>query len=343
MNILNILHQDGHQVFKKTSDEYAGPCPFCGGTDRFIVQPAKGEAGRYWCRQCNRSGDLIQYLRDTKGMSYRGACSYLGQAPRRAHATAQPTITPSWEPRVAKQPAALWCEKAGAFLEYAQKCLAGKEGAEGRAFLRDRSLSDATIKTACLGWSPKDFYRSRVVWGLPHELSEKTGKPKKLWLPRGLVIPYHIGSKVVRLRVRRPQPGLKDRYRIVAGSDTRPLILGCTDKDKHQMWIIVESELDALLIHQEAGDLVGVVGLGNAQARPNTSAHERLAQAEMILLSLDSDRAGAKESWDWWRKHYKQATRWPCVAGKDPGEMAQSGIDIRSWVQAALISSEPIL
>jgi phage/plasmid primase-like uncharacterized protein len=29
--------------------EYAGPCPFCGGRDRFVVQPARG---RWMCRRC---------------------------------------------------------------------------------------------------------------------------------------------------------------------------------------------------------------------------------------------------------------------------------------------------
>jgi hypothetical protein len=30
--------------------EYAGPCPFCGGTDRFHVWPA-GDPPGWWCRQ----------------------------------------------------------------------------------------------------------------------------------------------------------------------------------------------------------------------------------------------------------------------------------------------------
>ena len=30
--------------------EYAGPCPFCGGRDRFRVQPEKG---LWWCRNCS--------------------------------------------------------------------------------------------------------------------------------------------------------------------------------------------------------------------------------------------------------------------------------------------------
>src|ERR687886_594278 len=43
--------------------EHAGPCPFCGGRDRFRVQPARG---RWWCRGCSdgpRWQDAIGYVR----------------------------------------------------------------------------------------------------------------------------------------------------------------------------------------------------------------------------------------------------------------------------------------
>jgi len=36
----------------KTQHEWAGPCPWCGGEDRFLVW----EEGNYWCRQCKRDG-----------------------------------------------------------------------------------------------------------------------------------------------------------------------------------------------------------------------------------------------------------------------------------------------
>jgi len=39
---------------RKTSDEAAGPCPFCGGEDRFCVFADAG----YWCRRCNATGWL---------------------------------------------------------------------------------------------------------------------------------------------------------------------------------------------------------------------------------------------------------------------------------------------
>jgi len=54
--------------------ELHGPCPFCSGTDRFIVF----ENGRGWCRQCGWKGDSIQLIRDRDRCSFREAKQALG-------------------------------------------------------------------------------------------------------------------------------------------------------------------------------------------------------------------------------------------------------------------------
>ena len=42
---------------KESTSSYCGPCPKCGGDDRFVY---KTDTGRFWCRQCNpKGGDLI--------------------------------------------------------------------------------------------------------------------------------------------------------------------------------------------------------------------------------------------------------------------------------------------
>ena len=55
--------------------EWCGPCPSCGGRDRFRAWP---ERGRYWCRQCGRRGDALQYLRDFHGLTFAEAKRALG-------------------------------------------------------------------------------------------------------------------------------------------------------------------------------------------------------------------------------------------------------------------------
>ena len=81
-NLFTFVNQDTavKRVAASSGGEYAGPCPWCGGEDRFRVWPEhpRSESGRYWCRQCNRSGDGITYLREMHGMSFRDACRALG-------------------------------------------------------------------------------------------------------------------------------------------------------------------------------------------------------------------------------------------------------------------------
>lgn len=64
-------------------DEYVGACPDCGGKDRFHIWPSDGETGRYWCRQCNRRGDGIDYLRWQRNMTFQQACEATGKSPTR--------------------------------------------------------------------------------------------------------------------------------------------------------------------------------------------------------------------------------------------------------------------
>lgn len=42
----------GIDIRKHVAGEYVGPCPWCGGSDRFHLW----DEGNYWCRQCNARG-----------------------------------------------------------------------------------------------------------------------------------------------------------------------------------------------------------------------------------------------------------------------------------------------
>jgi hypothetical protein len=205
---------------------------------------------------------------------------------------------------------------------------------KARPWLNARGLKDETIEECKLGLNPQKSFPSRESWGLETVIKEETGKPKKLWLPRGIVIPCYRRGELVRLRIRRPVDDPK--YYIVPGSANTPMLLGHGQRSL----VIVESELDAMLVYQEAGDLIDVIALGSAQVRPDKQTQNHLLRYELMLIALDTDEAGAKESWGWWDKHYSQAKRWPIVLGKDPGEAYGKGLDIRMWIEAGL-NKEP--
>jgi len=352
MNILDIM--DASNLRRKTPSELAGPCPKCGGTDRFIIQPEKGRTGRYWCRQCGIKGDAIQYLRDFKNMGYREACDVLSVRPKSSNNSsfsARGTTAPQWEPRRLEKPKAAWQHKAILFAEQAVKNLNVEipksspivwknEAVKVRQWLmQGRGLSEETIRKAGLGWNPRDFFPTRKSWGLPDKESEEK-ITTKMYLPQGLVIPYRQAGIISRIKIRRSNPGDGSRYILLSGSETGPMVL---QSETAKTVIIVESELDALLIQEKAGNLVTSIALGNAQIRPDMITDQLLKQAKTILVSLDSDQAGVKESWQWWAKHYPNSKRWPPVKGKDPGEMYLAGVDLRIWVEAGLLNPPPRL
>jgi DNA primase len=234
-----------------------------------------------------------------------------------------------WKPTEAVTPPEIWQARARAFQKEAAERLLTQE-TPGRSFLHGRGLTDETIEAAGLGWNHRNIYSDRRAWGLLHE-SREDGKPKRLWLPAGLVIPYFNGEAIIRLRIRRPHGD--PRYVILPGSSTTPMTTG---KDTAAA-VVVESELDALLLCQEAGDMALMIALGSVAKRPDQGIHARLKRAQIILNALDADQAGAKEAWGFWAATYgRKVKRWPVPSGKDPGEAYQAGIDLREWIEAGL-------
>lgn len=75
MDLVTALEQAGHKLIRKTASEMATQCPACGGEDRFCVFT---ETNRWWCRQCNEKGDLIDYFRRFRGMTFQQACIEAG-------------------------------------------------------------------------------------------------------------------------------------------------------------------------------------------------------------------------------------------------------------------------
>ncbi len=274
-------------------------------------------------------------------MTFPEACAYLGKEMKCLPSTLAGSRTankPQWEPRVTTAPNDLWQAKTKELVAEAVRDLWAPYGKLALDFLiQNKGLTEATIKEFSLGFIPNDQWEPAPEWGLVKVLKDN-GKAKQLWFPRGHVIPLWHGDQILRVRIRRPKAAGDPRFFLLRGSDTRAMILG-TDKP---VSVLVESELDALLLHQEAGDLVNVVALGNAQSRPDKEAADLLQQSRLILLALDADAAGGKESWQWWREHYPQARRWAPAAGKDPGDMWARGFNIRRWVELGLMEYKEV-
>lgn len=219
------------------------------------------------------------------------------------------------------------------FLKGAVDVLWSDRGSHHRHWLQnERGLQLDTIDEARLGIVLEDLYFPREVWGLPAETNKETGRQKKVWIPAGIVIPCFQDAEICRLRIRRFSPGDGGRYIVVSGSSSRPLAFGLS----RDVFAIIESELDGILLWQEAGELTGIVAVGSARAKPDRALDELLTRSRAILVCLDFDEAGARGSWEFWARRYPNFKRWPCPVGKDPGEAFQKGVDLKTWIRTGL-------
>ena len=327
------------KIKSKGNGEYCGPCPTCGGRDRFLVwpdHPSGATGGRFLCRGCGVQGDAVEFLRTFRGMSYREACEALRLEPRRAvcHTAGKGTAR-EWMPEPERLPSAGWKERASAFVH---ACAAGVESGDGLECLQSRGLTVETARNLGIGWNPTDRYDRRADWGLDDEVNPKTGRPRKVWLPRGLVLPIRRKAGVTALLIRRADWKPKDdlpKYWQIKGSGNGCYVIGKPGLPV----VLVESVLDAVLVWQEAGNIVATVALTGATKKPDAGSAAFLRAAPLVLWSLDFDEAGTK-AWTWWREHFLGVMAWPCAVGKDPGDMLKAGVPIRMWVEAGITEAE---
>lgn len=331
VDLLALIGRDTRlkRVASTNGGEYAGPCPFCGGEDRFRVWPDHQQGrGRFWCRQCGASGDAIAYLRKRDGLTFAEACDRLGVASasgaRRASA-----VKPRFEVDFG-----VWQARARAFVAEAEAALWDGRHPEALAWLRKRGLGDAVIREARLGLNVAERHEAGAAWGMPGV--------RAVWLPRGIVIPWEIGGELWRVNVRRPAGDLAHggpKYVCARGS--RNGLYGADRLCANLPALVVEGEIDALAVYQHAGDLVAAVATGSVSGARDAAWVARLALPQVVLLSFDADDAGEAAA-AWWLGVLANAKRWRPYWGKDAAEFAQSGADVRAWVLAALPGAEPL-
>ena len=75
---------------KRIGGELIGPCPKCGGDDRFAVNVKKNI---FNCRGCVTGGDVIQFVEHLDGVDFKTACETLAGPPPKANGKAQQGAT----------------------------------------------------------------------------------------------------------------------------------------------------------------------------------------------------------------------------------------------------------
>lgn len=390
MNVLDAVQSMGIKTKRMTRSakrgvEYWSSCPACGGKDRFHVWSDEGVDGSYWCRQCGKTGDCVQFFVDFQGMTYPDAFRAAGREPlpesewknrnskglngsglsrvnkksdivnnlqsslsfaRSKKEMKMAKIEPvkeEYQPNYYDFPCESWQIKAQKLVDYAHEQLL--KNPEQLKLLADRGIDIDAVRLFKLGSLAGEkekphIFRPRAQWGLPEVLHDN-GKPKMLWIPRGLVIPFFQtddkdqSQKIVRVRIRRPDADIIKktdvRYYVLPGSSMDTFII----YPERDAFIVVESELDAIMLARQVGMFCGVAGMGSAQAKPDSSVFYEMKKAECVLVALDADEAGIKAA-NWWVEEFQNAKILKTITGKDAGEQYQAGVDCLEWVLNAV-------
>jgi hypothetical protein len=276
-----------------------------------------------WWSHGGQVGDGMQYLQRHYGMSFPEAVEALSgtltiQKSSSQHVSGKNLNCSESKKKPQPWKSKRWQNASERLIRVSQSRLLGPNG-KGRLYylIHHRGLRLTTIRQRRLGWLPA-----------------KAQMPSKLLIPC-----YDSQGSLIRIRFRMddPAPG-QERYRSSKGSNPdSPYPIGVSSG---KPVMILESELDALLVAQEAGEHVGVLGMGTTGTKLNpVMIHYLKAKIPVNLISMDNDQGGREKAIDL-MKLLPNAIDWPVPEkhGKDPGE-AWKRISLQAWVKAALKQS----
>lgn len=303
------------ELQEQANGRYAGPCPFCGtGRDRFMLFP---DTGYYWCRQCHKRGDVLQYIQDKHQLDFVAAAKWLGQAHTADSLPALPA--PAHQIDGAEWDA--WREHLEPLVIRAAECLHdGETAAPARAWLEKRGVTRDTWGYCLLGYN--DRWRT-VMDGVK--------------LPPGILLPrFHPADGVVTA-----VNCYLTKDAAATTGNRRMFVKGSRPKDAwfNELWlkdattaILVEGELDAALLGRFLPSWAVALASGGCDTIPDMTA---LAGKYAVIL-LDNDEGGQAAVHRWYEKlPASTVTQLAKVPGdyKDITDAWRGGYALGSWAK----------
>ena len=271
--------------------------------------------------RCNSHGDALDWVQKRQQLNFAQACDHLrsmaGTMLNTPGSIQRTVVLPA---DLESPPSNEWQVKARAIIESCRLSDNPRQHWRVRDYLAQRCLHDSTLDYWQIGFHS---------WA---------GEIEGVWVPRGILIPWRERDDVWALKVRLTDDAEQGvtttpKYGQVTGG--RPALFGAHTLLNRDAVIVTEGEFDAMLIHQYAGDLVGVVTLGSAAARVGWAWLCEFMTVKTILAAQDADAAGSKAA-SWWQALSARVRRVRVPMGKDVTEFAQRGGDVRAWVQMEL-------
>jgi len=278
--------------------EYKACCPF--HNEKSPSFTVNDEKGFYHCFGCSAHGDAISWMTEQRGLGFMDAVKEL--------ADAAGMDVPAPDPRAAKQ-----AERAKTLRDVTEAAarwfsdeLGGNDGAEARAYLQKRGISDQTRRRFGFGFAPDSRGRLKqalnafpdamlVEAGMLIKVDDKDSYDRfrgRLMIPirdpRGRVIAF--GGRILGAGepkyLNSPDTPLFDKGRTLYNLDLASPASRQTDRI-----IVAEGYMDVVALAQ-AGIADAVAPLGTALTEQQIQLLWRMVPVP--LLCFDGDAAGQK-------------------------------------------------
>ncbi len=285
---------------QKKGSSYFGLCPF--HNERSPSFSVSREKQMYYCFGCGAGGNVFTFLMEYENYSFVEALRYL--ADRAGIDLPEREYSDEERRRADLKAVLLEIQKTAAQYYYVQ--LKSPQGNAALSYLKDRKLSDDTIKAFGLGYSNKysdSLYRFLKTRGYNDEtlvksglitVDEKRGPYDKFW-NRVMFPIMDANNRVIGFGGRvmgegkpkylnSPETMIFDKSRNLYG-------LNRARSSRKNYFLLCEGYMDVISLHQ-SGYTNAVASLGTALTSGHASLIRRYVQE--VYLTYDSDEAGTK-------------------------------------------------
>ena len=296
-DIVDVI--SGYVKLQKKGSNYFGLCPFHNEkSPSFSVSPSKQ---MYYCFGCGAGGNVITFVMEYENYSFMEALQML--ADRAGVALPKQVYSKEAKEAADLRTALLEINRMAANYYYFQ--LTNPQGEVGYRYLRDRQLTDDTIRHFGLGFANKtsdDLYRYLRAKGYDDKILKETGlvtieergAHDKFW-NRVMFPIMDVNNRVIGFGGRvmgagepkylnSPETKLFDKSRNLYGLNYARL-------SREKYILICEGYMDVIAMHQ-AGFTNAVASLGTAFTTQHAALLKRYT--DKVVLTYDSDGAGTK-------------------------------------------------
>lgn len=332
IRIIDLVHNHRERIVERgigATRRWVGWCPFCGDSghdarkgpvNRFGIRSV-GDKELFKCHRCGKGGDAVTFIMERDGVNFQEALSILGLSGKpieikRVVARQEPECRPL---EFLDPPDANWQRSVLDVIRECEERLWSPSGAVALKYLRDRKLSDETIRKFRLGLNASNRHIA------DHR-----------WISRGITIPRFYDNNLWAVNVRRSKADYeRDGQKTMHVGGSRASVFFNGDSmfsDAHTLFV-VGGEFDAMTGIQDSPGGVSFVTLGGESATPSEEIKLALG-FKNVLVCLDNDDTGNKGAlkWAWAGKRVVVPN-----GLKDLNDFAKAGGDVRGWIEETVL------